>query len=386
MVTIESVAEKNARKAESLAAFSGVKLLHIKNSVAELLRQIGGHGIFEQYTRHDISHIDSMLQSLDWIIPEASKGELKPADWLLVVLAIYLHDLGLLVTKNEFERRDLSAFREFCEQVLFAGEDGIDYRDKVDRLPPDERERFLYQDFVRAKHAERIKYWVIGKAHDSLGVSTEVVSEIDLLLRDIDPVLRRDLAFICESHHLDDLNDLRKYKTRQPYGPTPGETANLQYCAILLRSADLLHITRDRTPSVAFRTLNPSDPVSQQEWAKQMAVRAVRPQLGRDKDGNLSPSAAQDTVEIHAFFQAEEGFFGLTSYLKYAAKELKKSNTWIDAAKQTDGVNVSFPWKHIDDSFIETEGFLNEPFEFTLDQAKILDLLTGHSYTMRRAL
>jgi molecular chaperone HtpG len=38
-----------------------------------------------------------------------------------------------------------------------------------------------------------------------------------------------------------------------------------------------------------------------------------------------------------------------------------------------------FPWRNIDDSNVETEGFLREAFEFTIDQAKILDLLTGHT-------
>lgn len=379
MNELTTSAEKRALAAESLPAFSAIKLLHIKRSVAELLRQIGANGIFDQYTRHDITHIDAMLESLEWLVPDSVKSELQPADWLLLVLAIYFHDLALLVTTTEFENREQSTFREFCETTLFGGDDGVDYRAKVDKLSPDRRERFLYQEFVRTKHAERIKHWITGKARDSLGVTPGVVAEIDNLFRDIDPAFRRDLGFVCESHHLSDLNDFRKYKTRQPYGPTSGETANLHYCAVLLRATDLLHITRDRTPSIAFRTLNPSDPISQEEWAKQMAVRAVRPKLGRDKEGNVSPSAPQDTVEIHAFFTATDGFFGLTSYLSYAEKQLRQCHGWVEASRQLEGVRVTFPWKHVDDTAIETDGFLSEPFEFSLDQAKILDLLTGHT-------
>ena len=39
----------------------------------------------------------------------------------------------------------------------------------------------------------------------------------------------------------------------------------------------------------------------------------------------------------------------------------------------------SFPWRHIDTSRIEAKGFLAQPFQFQIDQARILDLLTGHT-------
>jgi hypothetical protein len=262
---------------------------------------------------------------------------------------------------------------------LFAGDQGTDYKAKVDKLEKEDRERFLYQEFVRAKHAERIRHWVMGETHESLGIARAVAKEVDDLVRNLDPVFRRDLALVCESHHLPDLGDFQKYKTRQPYGQRPQETANVHYCAILLRSADLLHITKDRTPSIMFRTLNPSDPVSQREWAKQMAVRAVCPALGHDKEGNLSEFAPKDTVEVHAYFKSPDGFFGLTSYLNYAEDQLRKSSDWVDTASRTQGVQVEFPWRHISSEHIETEGFLSQTFEFTLDQARILDLLTGHT-------
>jgi molecular chaperone HtpG len=46
--------------------------------------------------------------------------------------------------------------------------------------------------------------------------------------------------------------------------------------------------------------------------------------------------------------------------------------------KQT-GLPYSFPWRYVDDSNVETRGFLSKQFEFTLDQSRILDLLTGHT-------
>lgn len=376
---LETYAEAQAEKAESLPAFSGLKLLHIKRQVAILLGLIGRDGIFDEYTCHSISHINEMLKLLDWLIPEKTKQIMSPADWLLTVLAVYFHDLGMLVTRHEYESRQSSGFPEYRDKVLFAGDAGSDYRAKVEQLPPEKAERFLYQEFVRQHHAERIRWWVQGQARQHLGVTHTAASEVAELLKPVTEQFRRDLGLICESHHLDDLNDLRKYKVSHPYGNSPQETANVQYAANLLRTADLLHITGDRTPSIAFRAISPTDPVSQQEWAKQAAVTCVRAQIGRDKEGNPDEKAARHTIEVHAFFKDENGFFGLTSYLTYVTDQIRKCQEWVQAANRTQGAQHEFPWRYVDDTNIETEGFIKDQFKFTIDQARILDLLTGHT-------
>ncbi len=372
-------AERCAERAECLPAFSGIKILHIKRSVADILSQIGRNGIFDEYTRHDVSHIDAMLTMLDWLIPETTKAIMQPADWLTIVLAIYFHDMGMLVTKDEFAARSESGFGSFRDEHLFAGDQGTDYRSKVNQLHEDERERFLYQEFVRSKHGQRVRYWITGESQPSLGVSDAVVAEVDRLLASLKPNYRRDLGFICESHDLDELDNFDKFDLSRPYGNTPQETVNMHFAAIVLRSADLLHITGDRTPPVSFRLINPSDPVSQQEWAKQSAVSCVRSKVALDEDGQPDATAPRDTIEVHAFFEQPDGFFGLTSYLSYATKQLRRNCDVLQAGAKRSGVPYLLPWRAIDDSHIEANGFLKQSYEFTLDNARILDLLTGHT-------
>ena len=57
----ERKAEIRALQAERLSAFSALKLQHIKDGVAALLAMIGRNGLFDEYTVHDISHINAML-------------------------------------------------------------------------------------------------------------------------------------------------------------------------------------------------------------------------------------------------------------------------------------------------------------------------------------
>lgn len=378
-ILLTSKAEQMAEKAENLNSFSGLKLLHVKKQVALILGQIGKEGIFDEYTKHDISHIDFMLDSLEWIIPEETQDKLTSANWLMLTLSIYFHDLGMLVTKQEFRDRKKSSFPTYKQSIL-DGKFGLDYRDKILGLSSEEaQDRFMYQELVRRTHAERIKFWILNETNPNFQSDLDVVVEIKKLISNIDYMFRRDLALICESHHLSDLDDFDKYKPNQQYGTSKDEIVNLHYSALILRTADLLHITSDRTPSIEFNLINPTDPVSQDEWAKQRAVKTIRPQIKKNKEGVADDNIPKDTLEIIALFEEEKGFFGLVSYINYANKQLKENNKYNEVANKQFGNTYGYPWRNIDDSNIETKDFEKRQFEFVLDQTKILDLLVGHT-------
>lgn len=378
-IKLSTEAELLAEKAENLPAFSGLKLLHVKNELTKILALIGRDGIFDEYTLHDISHIDEMLSILQWLVPEETKKIMTPADWLMIVLGIYFHDIGMLVSKKEFEQRHLSGFSAFCENDLFSDQNGKDYKERIQCLDAERRERFLYQEFVRSTHARRSEAWVAGRAPVSLGVTHETMAEVDGLLDKLDRQFRKDLGMICMSHHEPEITDLDKYRVNRSYGNSQNEMVNLQFAAILLRVSDLLHMTRQRTPSIMFKLVSPADPLSQEEWSKQMAVRRVCGKIGNNRDGIPDPDAQRDTIEIHAFFEKPEGFFALTSYIRYIKEELRRCYDWIEDTQKKKGISYSFPWRFVDETNIEAEGFLTNTFGFTLDQERILELLTGHT-------
>jgi hypothetical protein len=365
-----------ALAAENLPPFEGVKLLHIKSSVMHLLTLIGREKIFSEYTKHDISHIDAMLDMVEWVIPADTQASMTSADWLLLVLSIYLHDMGMVVTEEEYKNRSVDRVERFAEDQLFSGEDGDDYQARLDGLDPADRERFIFEEFIRDTHGQRVKTWVDSSPAQS---SSVMHKEIAKLVEPLPKTFRKDLALVCESHHLDDLGDHSKYPLDKPYGNGLGETANIQYAALILRTTDLLHITADRTPPILFRTINPTSPVSQREWVKQKAVRNVRAQHKRDKDGNLDLESQPHTIEVFADFEEPEGFFALTSYLVYAQRQLQRSNEWANAAAPKTPRPYVFPWRSIDEANIEVSGYLPQPYEFTVDQQRVLKLLTGHT-------
>ncbi|MBE7083302.1 MAG: hypothetical protein E7373_01710 [Clostridiales bacterium] len=375
MNTLKYEIEKRAEQAENLSFCCGIKLLSIKQTIASMLKTIGTNEIFEQYTVHDISHINKMLNIAEWLIPETTKRQMTSAEWLMLTLSIYLHDLGMVVSKKEFTQRNNNPkFLEFKEKTLASTT--LQYR----KLAEDDK--YLYQEFVRANHASRIREWIENKGQYDYGNAEDQCQILNDALQGLFEKFRNDLGMVCESHHKDDLEDFNKYKISSKYGSDLQETVNLNYIAIILRCADLLHITNDRTPSIERKLLDISNPTSILEWEKQKAVRAVTAQSKRNLEGNIDESITKDTIEITAYFSGAdtaEAFFGLSSYLQYVKKELELCCKIAQTAKRQEGAHHEFPWKNIDESNIVTEGFEAKKLEFTIAQDNILKLLVGHT-------
>lgn len=364
--------ELQAEKAETLSFCRGIKLLHIRDKVEAMLGFIGKSGIFEEYTVHSIAHIDEMLKIAEWLIPDTTKVKMTYAEWLMLTLAIYFHDLGMVVTKEEFECRHETDFKEYKENIL---DNTKESEYEVCAKDAEKGDTFLYQEFVRENHAARIRQWIEGKNVKNLGEAQTLCKEINDTLKNLDNMFKADLAMICESHHKDDIEDFSKYKVKKMYGNTENERVNLNYVAIILCTADLLHITRDRTPSVARRLINVSNPTSILEWEKQMAVRAVGPKDQRNENGDVDNSKQKDTIEITAYFdgaETAEAYFGLSSYLQYTRKELSKCCEIVEKAQKREGAIVyEFPWREVDESQIEVNGFEKKKLQFTIAQDNI---------------
>jgi molecular chaperone HtpG len=210
----KSTLETRANQASPLEGFRRPNLYGIRDAVSELVSLIGRDGIFREYARHDMSHIDRLLEMLEWIIPRTTLSHMTVVDCLITTLAVYLHDLGTLVTRDEFNRRGESGFPSFKHSVV-DGSHSKDYKEKVSKMEAGEGERFLYQEFVRQRHGERIRAWVTGKSRSELGVANEVATEVGKILEPLDMKFRKDLSLVCESHHLEDLEDLDKYEPRR---------------------------------------------------------------------------------------------------------------------------------------------------------------------------
>lgn len=372
-MALTSQVELKALKALEISSFKSISLESIKDNVEVMLNHIGREGVFSEYTKHDISHVNSMLALVNTVIPEATFDKLTPAECLMITLSIYFHDIGMLVTKDEYDNRNND--HGFLE---FKGRFESDNIDIVNTINMTKKDDYIFQEYIRANHAKRVKNWIYQSDNfsSSSNISPEVIED---MLRNIPQAFKRDLALICESHNLDDVKDISKYKPDAQYSQENESKVNAQYCAIVLRTCDLLNITNDRAPTLEMRLISPKNAISKREWLKHNSINVIRAKSKRNIHGHVDKSIQPDTFEINALFQSDDGFFSLMSYLEYTRTQLKQSNKICKQTNTAYDIDYDFPWIDIDDSLIETQGFSREQLLFTLDQTKILDLLIGHT-------
>jgi hypothetical protein len=79
--------------------------------------------------------------------------------------------MGMVVTSDEFDRRhDNAAFNSFLED-LKTDPASTDYLNRSNKMTPEERETFFFQEFIREGHPARIKEWITGR-HTIIGPSS----------------------------------------------------------------------------------------------------------------------------------------------------------------------------------------------------------------------
>lgn len=368
----DSMAEKKAQECLSYSFCGSLNLQHIKDMLAKMLNHIGDNGMFAEYTMHDISHVNGMLSLLDKIIPDTTKYAMTPADWLMTVLAIYFHDLGMLISQDEYDNREKNPDYLITKEEMLKR---VGIKDYVESLKGDDGEKFLYQEYVRRNHGKRICEWITNCKTKT----SEPYKLISDLLGSLDNTFRSDLALICQSHQLDELPDHLK-SVDEAYGSSEKEKVNLLYVSVLLRSADILHMTHDRTPDVEYRIISPKNEISIVEWAKQRAVRSVDVHKEKDENGKVDNTIPPHSFEIQAKFTDDKGYFSFKSFLdEWAIPELKRCHEWCEESKAIYSNDYCFPWTDIETSRIQAEGFSKSKLRFEIDQQNILRLLTGHT-------
>ena len=66
--------------------------------------------------------------------------------------------------------------------------------------------------------------------------------------------------------------------------------------------------------------------------------------------------------------------------MQYTRKELAKCCEIVEKAQKREGaVGYEFPWREVDESQIEVNGFEKKKLQFTIAQDNILQLLVGHT-------
>lgn len=368
MENLVSNAEKMALNAVKMESFKGFDLANAKDKLAKMLSHIGTNGMFCEYTKHDITHIDGMLGLVDCIVPCTVKDIMTSADWLMIVLSVYFHDLGMLITNAEWDNRNNNSdFKKFCASKT------------VDMSSCDEGNlKQYYQDYVRLNHGERIFSWIntVSCKSDSDNPVVQLLSEI---LQPLEEDFLSDLALICKTHGEELANYIGVLKTNNPYEQSKDSNVNLLYAAAILRTADLLHVNSERAPRTDFLLLSPKNPYSRREWGFQKSIKQIRPKSETNKEKIVDTSIPVHRFEMIGTFKNVGEYSRFLEYYEYALTEIRKTYEICKESQRVNKNDYFFPWDDLCKDEIKTVNFDKYKLKFELDHDKVFKLLIGHT-------
>ena len=216
--------------------------------------------LFPEYTLHDSVHLQRVAALAGAIIGVGMK-RLRQDEVVLLILASFYHDIGMVCNENEIA--GLKRSEEYCffrdawrfshpnmeELETMHRREYVSESEKISiggKLA--EMERAMFVDFLRTKHSEASKQYVLQNLanHPLLGN------------------LAADLGEICLSHGMS-VEWIRNH---------PSMADSRKFLCYVLRLADILDFDGDRTPDVLFKSISFSSQVSQQEWEKHKGVKA----------------------------------------------------------------------------------------------------------------
>lgn len=334
-------------------------------------------GPFKHYTLHNRDHSKKILHLSEFLMAEQTLRDLSVLDILLIVYAAYLHDLGMSVTETERERILQSPeFSEVAQGWEELWEALADARSRLQTAKTEERfpieaEIFQLQEaalaaYLRPRHAAPEKYRALIKSLEAQTNRHDLFEFRGVSFEDL-------LVDVCASHNLD-VGVLAEakgpYEDRFPRRHAVGGAyLNAQFCAAVLRLADIMDFDRERTPRVLFESLGiesaslPGAEISLREWQKHMAVHTL--EINVDEivvSGDSHHPAIEKTVREFCQIIERE--------IRDTLAVLKKNEVAIAERYQIELPISVRPHIH-------SVGYVYRDMSLSMNQSRIMSLLMG---------
>ncbi len=244
------------------------------------------------FTLHDDGHAFRVAERMCKIIPTEVLKELTIYELAFLLLAAYLHDIGMtpelkkVTAHHHFlltgEPQTLSK-EEIHDFQKWLDDDGRGITPPLTQTKPTTKDMMTSQEIItyyaRARHNDWGAEWI--NQHLGARKLGHYTNWID------------DIIKLCRSHHMG-YSELRQPSFNPVVVNSGGLVVHLRYLACILRIADILEFDPERTPSVIFRHRNVS-PSSRIYWWRDHEVTLVQ------EDNNLKVHARpSDAPTEHA--------------------------------------------------------------------------------------
>ncbi|GGG16798.1 hypothetical protein GCM10011344_16730 [Dokdonia pacifica] len=301
---------------------------------------------FPTYTLHNGQHQLNILNLFEKLLGKRMK-DVHALEAAILILSAFYHDIGMVFSKEEKEDlKNETYFNDFLAQ---------NNRAKLNIEEDNGISDATAEWYCRWSHAKRV--W-------------KYLEPLDAKLEWEGTPLREALANVCLSH-----NETTDWIKEDTLDHNFWGCADLKFCAILLRLADVLDFDDTRTPAYLFQFLGLDNPttrgeeISQQEWQKHIASRGFSFDAWNEdhnytityKANPTSPAIEQD----------------IRNFLSYIERELHQCGSVLNFCSDR-WKNFKLP-NTIDKKNIKSKGYTFGDFKFSLDQEQVLSLLMGES-------
>lgn len=296
---------------------------------------------FQNYTLHDETHVLNILDAMAGILGDQisllSEGEAE-----LLILAACMHDLGMVYTEEEKKLcfSDTMQTREFLRE------------NSPERLgrPVEEWPEDLQQWYLRWLHPFRLPEVFRNEGWKTLLEEWPTKA-----------VPKRCVMAVCEAHG----QSPEEFSIERDMEYLAASNADPLFCALLLRLADLLDFDDTRAPKVLYSYVT-CNKKSREEWDKHQASGGFRyPD---------SPSVAKLPCKARCTNPGIE--HAVRDFLDWIDSELNTCARLQQKCYQNWQRAFPFP-RSIDRKEVESEGYVSGDFQMTMDQARIMELMTG---------
>lgn len=302
---------------------------------------------FPTYTLHDRTHSVNVAHLMGRLVGPL-QDRLTALEAALLLLSAFWHDIGMVYTEEERETvAQTEEFQSFLQKNPEA---------QLEFLRNKGMTRSTMEWFCRWNHADRV--FVHLNSMEDWRFEWNGVS------------LRQQLGDLCRSHNLPAVELKRDDFCRTDFL----ERADVRFCAVLLRAADILDFDRSRSPEAIYRYIgvtrrsNKREKASDVEWQKHLHSSGFVFPENHDRRAPymLGFVAAPDTPavewDLRAFLDTIDGeLLEGQQIIRYC------SSRWRDLVLPT----------RILRNNIHGKNYKYGDYRFVLDQDQVLTLLMG---------
>ena len=221
---------------------------------------------FPEYTLHDETHINNVLEYSEKLIPPKIFGDLSDRAIEILVSAAILHDLGLFIKQAGIKQMIFGDYKDQCTKHLDKktwNEEWQEFYKKIrryndrelirlfgdanpiEKLPDNDihtddtkRQRLIYGEFIRKNHARLAHHISI------FGFPGDVVNDIykDCALNDI---TKDYIGLVARGHGMKTLREAAKFLEKHP---SPLRDIPIYYLIAILQISDTLDVGSKRAP------------------------------------------------------------------------------------------------------------------------------------------